>query len=344
VRGRKGSTATMDSPRTPASGPPAGHADDLRLFFSFQHFPLPDLEKLAALGRYQELQQGQLIFTEGEGSQDFFVLLAGAVQGYHDTPQGKQSAGDLRVGNIFGETSFLDNQPRPASVVCTVSGIALRFPAEETKRLAGSQMSLQVALLRSFWHSLSVKMRLANRAMIEIVGNRRLLPRQGDPTSGAATALEPSAKVKLFREQGLAAAELRLLAATLPSRKFGPDDFIFVEGQEADALYIVVDGGVRISRRIPGMGEEALAIFGRGEIFGEMALIDDQRRSADAIAHSDGCLVLVVSKSDIEEIVALNSNASIQFLRLLCQMLCRRLRAMIKLLVNWRILVGPVPE
>lgn len=334
----------MDSNRTDTPGPPAGHADDLRLFFSFQHFLPGELEKLAALGRYQEIQEGQLIFTENEESQDVFVILAGAVHGFRNTPQGKQLLGDLRVGNIFGETSFLDNLSRPASVACTVSGIALRFPAEETKKLVGSQMNLQVALLRSFWHSLAVKIRLANRAMTEVIGNRRMLPRQGRATSGTARAIHPSAQVKLFREQGLTAPELRLLAATLPARAFSPDDFIFVEGQEADALYFVLDGQVRISRRIPGMGEEALAIFGRGEVFGEMALIDDQRRSADAIAHSEGCVVLMVSKSDMEEIVALNSNASIQFLGLLCQMLCHRLRAMIKMLVNWRILAGPVEE
>ena len=49
---------------------------------------------------------------------------------------------------------------------------------------------------------------------------------------------------------------------------------------------IVVDGSVRLSRMVPGMGEECLSILGRGEVFGEMALIDGKARSARATAAS----------------------------------------------------------
>lgn len=325
------------------SGPPDyrhGKPDDLRIFISFQHFEESAVARLASLGTYETVEPGDVLFSEGEENQDFFVVLSGAVAGHRDTPVGRQALGDLRAGGIFGEISFFDLQPRPATVTCSVPGLLLRFPAEECKRLTGRHHSLQVSLLRSFWNSLSLKLRLANQAMIETIGARRMLPRQGVAHQGAAADVSPAAKIEVFKEKGMTAAELRLLAATIPTHRWEPGQFIFVEGQEADAMYIVLDGEVRISRRIPNMGEEALAILGHGEVFGEMALIDDQRRSADAIAHDQGCTLLVLHKADTEEIFAMRSAAALQFLHLMCEMQCQRLRSMIKMLANWRMMVG----
>ena len=53
-------------------------------------------------------------------------------------------------------------------------------------------------------------------------------------------------------------------------------------------MYVVLEGRVMISKRIPGAGEDALAFLERGDYFGEMALIDDENRSASATAHDDG--------------------------------------------------------
>ncbi len=325
------------------SGPPDyrhGKPDDLRIFISFQHFDEADVARLASLGTYETVEPGDIVFSDGDDSKDFFVVLAGAVTGFRDTPVGRQTLGELRAGGIFGEVSFFDLQPRPATVACSNAGLLLRFPAEECKRLTGRHHSLQVSLMRTFWNSLSLKLRLANQAMIEIIGARRMLPRQGAADGGIAADVSPAAKIELFKKKGLTAAELRLLAATIPAHRWEPGQFIFVEGQEADAMYVVLDGQVRISRRIPNMGEEALAILGHGEIFGEMALIDDQRRSADAIAHDQGCTLLALHKADTEEIFAMRSAAALQFLHLMCEMQCQRLRSMIKMLVNWRMMVG----
>jgi len=55
---------------------------------------------------------------------------------------------------------------------------------------------------------------------------------------------------------------------------------IFQYGDPGDKLYILLDGKVRISRDVPGMGEEALAVLGPGAVFGEMALLSAQPRSA----------------------------------------------------------------
>src|SRR4029078_7335022 len=78
--------------------------------------------------------------------------------------------------------------------------------------------------------------------------------------------------------------------------------FVLREGGCGDKVYLILSGAVRISRTVPGMGEEALAVLRAGTHFGEMALIDDFPRSADARAH-EACRLFVVRKEDMEDLL-----------------------------------------
>jgi CRP-like cAMP-binding protein len=95
-------------------------------------------------------------------------------------------------------------------------------------------------------------------------------------------------KVALF--EGLTSTQLRKLAAALTPREVKVGVHIFHEGDPGTSMFIIADGKVRISKMVPGIGEEALAILEPGQYFGEMSLIEDGPRSADAIAHTSGRL------------------------------------------------------
>jgi len=69
-----------------------------------------------------------------------------------------------------------------------------------------------------------------------------------------------------------------------------------------------------------------------------MALIDKQPRSADARAHTGGCTIFSISRALLEEVLSMDPDAAMQFLNLLCRLLCRRLRAMNDRLVAWRVM------
>ena len=60
--------------------------------------------------------------------------------------------------------------------------------------------------------------------------------------------------------------------------------------------HLVAEGEVRVSKMIPGVGEEALTILDPGSYFGEMALIDANARSATAVARDD-CRLAPVERS-----------------------------------------------
>ena len=70
--------------------------------------------------------------------------------------------------------------------------------------------------------------------------------------------VERLAKVALF--QGLTRPALELIARVANEESHGLGTLIFQHGQAGDKLYMILDGRIRISRDVPGMGEEALAI------------------------------------------------------------------------------------
>ena len=101
---------------------------------------------------------------------------------------------------------------------------------------------------------------------------------------------------------------------------------IFAEGEQASKLFLIREGEVRISRMIPGSGEEALAILKAGDFFGEMALIDERVRSAYAIAHTD-CLLMEILIPDLLNLMNQDKEIGCKFLWSFCTILSARLRA-----------------
>jgi CRP/FNR family cyclic AMP-dependent transcriptional regulator len=326
----------------PQSEAPAAFSD-LRVFRIFQHVPDEKLTELAWFAREQLIGRGQVIYKEGDVGEDFFVVLEGATEDFCTPMAGRQTASRARVGQIFGEPSFLDGRPRPTSAVAVERGALLRFNSAGLERLLATRHDLGAALARAFWHSLAGKIRQANEFMTEMVPLAET-DAHSDLVLGQSVELKPGAKVDLFQESGLSAAELRLLATTLHAQHFPPDAHIFQEHDTGDSLYIVFDGEVRISRQMSDRGEEPLAIIRRGEVFGEMALVDDQPRSADARAHTEGCTVLVLSQADLDAVLHMPAPVASQFLYMVCGVLCHRLRAMIGLLASWRTRTSIVQE
>ena len=110
--------------------------------------------------------------------------------------------------------------------------------------------------------------------------------------------------------------DVTLLASRGRVRRFSAGTTIFHEGDPGDALYVVVDGRVRISR-LSGSGSEAtLAIVGKGDCFGEFALFDSRPRSATAIAQVP-TRTFVVSREDFRDWVRQRPEASLALLETL---------------------------
>jgi CRP-like cAMP-binding protein len=119
--------------------------------------------------------------------------------------------------------------------------------------------------------------------------------------------------------------ELQRVAEVCREQKFQGAETVFKEGEPGNRLYIIVEGEVRISRNIPGSGEEALAVLKKGSVFGEMAILDRSERSTDAIANAD-TLLLTISRSDFELLMDFNRDIAYKVLWAVVRLLSSRLR------------------
>ena len=88
------------------------------------------------------------------------------------------------------------------------------------------------------------------------------------------------------------------------TQTFGSGEIIFREGEVGDTLYAVLSGRVEIVRAGPDGGEALLTSLGKGDVFGEMGLVDAAPRSATARAAEDGTTVIVIDQAKFVYLVS----------------------------------------
>ena len=136
----------------------------------------------------------------------------------------------------------------------------------------------------------------------------------------AETSAELLRSVPLFAD--LEEAELESFSRVAVPRSFPAGTRVFHEGDRSDACYIVREGSFRVTREHSDGRAITLATLGPGEVFGELAMLDGDTRSASAEALSDGEL-LALPAIDVKALLARHPEISLK----LVAGLVRRLRA-----------------
>jgi len=125
---------------------------------------------------------------------------------------------------------------------------------------------------------------------------------------------EPLRDVPLLAR--LPEAELKALASRGRVRSYRAGAVLFREGDPGDALYLVVEGMVRVAVLSAGGVEATVALLGPGEFVGDLALLDGRPRSASAIAHR-ATKTLVVTRDDFRRWLSERPKASFALLETL---------------------------
>jgi CRP/FNR family transcriptional regulator, cyclic AMP receptor protein len=128
-------------------------------------------------------------------------------------------------------------------------------------------------------------------------------------------------KFALFSE--LDERELAQIAAVAKSRHYAKDDVIFHADESGDVFCLIREGQVKVTMISPEGKEIILTMLGPGSFFGEMALLDDEPRSATVVA-TETLEVVTIWRSDFLQI--LQENFSIT--RKILAELSKRLRKM----------------
>ena len=129
--------------------------------------------------------------------------------------------------------------------------------------------------------------------------------------------------VPLFRE--LDDDELAQVLMVGVVRRHAEGAVIITEGSPGGHLHVLYRGKVRISKVVPGVGEEALAILGPGDFFGEVEFFDQLTPSAQAIAHTT-CEVFSIPHREMADLMRSRPELAAKFLWAFARTLAARLR------------------
>lgn len=129
----------------------------------------------------------------------------------------------------------------------------------------------------------------------------------------AARAFDHLAQNRLF--EGIAPDLLQDIALGVNVMRMNPGQVIFREGDPGNALYLVGEGSVKISKSGRGGQQETLGFINSGNFFGEMALLDGQPRSAMATATEPTLLGAVDDKTFQQILELAPSRLHMNFLR-----------------------------
>ena len=134
--------------------------------------------------------------------------------------------------------------------------------------------------------------------------------------------LERLRGISLFSD--LTTAEIAIVGQLLHEREYLAGEVIFDEGEVGQTIYFVLEGEVTICRQgRPENGQ--LAWLGPGEFFGELGLLDDSIRTAQARADTD-CRLLVLSRDDFNGLMESHLRIAHRIGRQLLRHLGQRLR------------------
>lgn len=112
------------------------------------------------------------------------------------------------------------------------------------------------------------------------------------------------------------------------SRKYKAGQNIFSEGEFGREMFIILQGQIEIYRETEGK-KKSLAVMGKGDIFGEMSLIDNFPRSACAVAVTDSIL-LAINNILFKKLIDNN----LEFAKKIIKMLVIRIRNTNDIVIN----------
>ena len=136
-----------------------------------------------------------------------------------------------------------------------------------------------------------------------------------------ATAKEPEFAAILSVSPlfaNLGADAIRKLAALCQRRPLDAGEVLLMKGDDGDALFGVRRGQIQIETGTAKGGRLTLNVLGSGDLFGEVALLDGQPRTADAVA-AEASELFILRRSDFLNFLESEPKVAIRVIELLCQ-------------------------
>jgi len=134
------------------------------------------------------------------------------------------------------------------------------------------------------------------------------------PGGGIARSLSEAEKTLQHVFRDLSPQELEALAAVTVTRDYPADSVVCHEGELEHVFYIIQEGQVTITHRLPDGSQQTLGVQGAGSFFGEIALLENQPRSASVCTLVNSRL-LEITEADFKRVVRRSPEAALTVLR-----------------------------
>ncbi len=291
---------------------------------------------------------GSYLLVEGTDSNDrFYIIQTGKVKCYHEMPVPGASVKNLGPGDFVGVIPCMSGHSQTETVTALTDVTAIVVRHDQYPELIRTNNAIAMKIIRYF----AREMRLLNdtRTKITLKKSATDTPEelfniaeyyneQGSLNIASYAYYQylkrlpegenvDAAKKALVRLKGKA-NPVYLESTPDLIRNYPIDSMIFADCQYGPDMFIIQDGTVKITKVIDEQ-EVILAMLKKGDMFGEMALLDNKPRSASAITHSD-CKVMVVNASNFNMMVTSQPD----FIARLSTMLADRIWSMYRQLLN----------
>ncbi len=282
-------------------------------------------------------KSGSFIFIEGQKeSKNFYIIRSGKVQVTKEFQIVEEGAPPfLGPGDFFGVVSCMSGHPRIETARALTDVVLISILREQFGELIRRNAPVAMKIIRSF----SKKLRFFDSEI-----TRRTLKKSAEENpeflfdigeyyfnqkqyNKAAYAYQKFLKY-CPNHPNESQAKMRLQTMGMPfepapvptsglARQYPSDSMIFSEHEPGEELYIIQQGKVKITKIINNQ-EVLLAVLQPGDIFGEMALLENKPRSASAIAYGD-VVVLAVNKANFETMVVSQPQIATKLIQLLSE-------------------------
>lgn len=270
------------------------------------------------LSRYNK---GAYITIEGKIADRFYIIRTGKVRIEREQEIREEEETILTNGDFFGVVSTMSHHTHIDNAVALEECTLITVRPDQYSMLIRNNTPIAMKIINAF----SKQIRLLDRALTRLtfansvevdsrhlfqVGEYYVRRNQFNQAFYAyykyCLANPNGSNVPMAKRQ---LAKIKPYAKTAnlnpPTdqfiRHYPKNTMLFAEGESGPELYIIQRGSIRITKIVDD-NEVMLALLGAGDIFGEMALLDNKPRSASAIANEDSVL-MAVNKANFKGMV-----------------------------------------
>lgn len=270
---------------------------------------------------FVNFRKDSYILVEGKKENDrFYIIKSGKVRCFKSVDPSNISTKELTVGDFVGVIPCMSSHNQIENAIALTDVVCISVKKDQYPELIEKNTPVALKIIKTFAN----RMRTLNEILTQLAfknismnTSEHIFEVAEYYNSVKKYDIASYAYYRYLKEcpQGInfdkAKIELARLKNSTKAVYFEPtqeltrfypkDTMIFSESQNGPDMFVIQDGQVSITKVTDGK-EVVLAVLGRGDMFGEMALLENKLRSASAIAHED-CKLMVVNRLNFNQMV-----------------------------------------